>query len=357
MFGASLDLLANVGAEERIAERAIGLSGLRLIDGTGGLLRAPELLFEAREIGREYFGFNIENRVLEDVLWQLVEANENVLLRGQTARAIEIEEGRVSIVLADGSTVTSSLLVGADGERSICRKAADIGARTWTYPQTAIATRFAHQRPHGGVSTEFHRRAGPLTTVPLEGNWSSLVWVEVPAEAGRLSGLADREFARALETSLEGVLGGVGEVGPRACFPLTGLEAERLGANRTALVGEAGHRLPPIGAQGLNLGIRDAAWLAEIVSDAVSLGQDPGGPAVMAAYDRARHNDVASRLAAVDILNRSLIADFLPVDLARGLGVMALRGVTSFRQLVMREGVAPAGPLPRLLKPCGSAQA
>lgn len=363
LFGASLHLIERIGVAKRIGAEATPLVGLRLIDRTGGLLRAPELLFEASEIGLGQFGCNIENRVLNAALWALVDEHPGIAQHGELASGIRIEAETAGVELGTGQVLAGSLIVGADGEHSLCRTAAGIEARTWTYPQAAIATRFAHSRPHGGVSTEFHRRSGPLTTVPLGGGWSSLVWVATPDEANRLMKLDDQAFSGALDGVLEGVLGRVGGVGRRAQFALTGLEADPLACNRVALVGEAGHRLPPIGAQGLNLGVRDVGWLAEAVGEAVGKGRDPGGAGVLEAYARARRGDVASRLAVVDVLNRSLLADLLPVDLARGMGLIALRGVPWLRRLVMREGVAPSGPLPRLLRPsgdksaCGGAQA
>src|SRR5690606_22603016 len=142
-----------------------------------------------------------------------------------------------------------------------------------------------HGRPHHGISTEFHRRAGPFTTVPLPGRWSSLVWVETPAEVERLIGLPDAAFRDTLEARLEGLLGEVGEVTPRASFALSGLTAEAMARRRVALVGEAGHIIPPIGAQGLNLGFRDAAVLADCVAEAVRENGNVGSPTVLDAYE------------------------------------------------------------------------
>ena len=144
--------------------------------------------------------------------------------------------------------------------------------RSWSYPQSAVAAVFRHSRGHEGVTTELHRRTGPLTTVPLPGNMSSLVWVEQPSEAQRLGALSDQEFADALDERLQGLLGCISPCGARVVFPLSGHNADRMGGNRTALVGEAAHVIPPIGAQGLNLGLRDASVLAECVADAQRQG-------------------------------------------------------------------------------------
>ena len=351
LFGPSLDFLRNVGVMQRLDGGGEPLAGLRLIDATGGLLRAPEVLFEAQELGLAAFGANIENQALLGALAAAAAAHPAIRWRTQVATGIESAESGVTVRLADGAVVRAAVVVGADGAQSACRAAAGIGARSWSYPQVALATRFSHTRPHAGISTELHRRAGPLTTVPLAGLASSLVWVETPAEAARLMALGDDDFARELEDGLGSMLGAVGDIGTRASFPISGVTAERLGARRIALVGEAAHRLPPIGAQGLNLGLRDAAWLADLVGSAVADGRDPGGADVLEGYERARRSDILSRTAVVDALNRSLVADLLPVDVARGAGLAALKAFGPLRRLFMREGMAPAGELPSLMRP------
>jgi 2-octaprenyl-6-methoxyphenol hydroxylase len=191
--------------------------------------------------------------------------------------------------------------------------------------------------------------------VPLPGNASSLVWVETRDEAQRLAALDENAFRDALEARLQGLLGGVGAIGPRAVFPLMGLSADVFARNRVALVGEAAHVIPPIGAQGLNLGLRDGAALADCVADALREGRDPGGAETLEAYSRARRSDVSSRIYAIDVLNRSLISGLLPVHLARGLGLHALRAIAPLRRLVVREGLDHALAKPTLTQPGGCA--
>lgn len=351
LFGPSIDLLTRLGVVERVNPPPVPLVGLRLIDATGSLFRAPEVLFEASEVGVEAFGKNFENGGLLMALAECVAISPAIAWCEATADSIETDERSARIDLSNGRQVDVALVIGADGERSLCRVAAGIADRSWSYPQVAIAGRFSHRRPHHLISTELHRRAGPLTTVPLAGNCSSLVWVEQPEVAAALLGLDDQAFAFELEKALGGVLGDVLSVGARASFPLSGVTADRLGARRVALVGEAAHRLPPIGAQGLNLGLRDVAWLADLVADAVASGRDPGAESLLDAYDRARRADVASRTAVVDTLNRSLIADWLPADFARSTGLAALKAIGPLRRLFMREGMGPGGTLPRLMQP------
>lgn len=357
LFGPSVDFLKRLGVMEGMDPIPVPLTGLRLIDATGGLFRAPEVLFEASEVGVDAFGLNFENSALLKALADHASTSEFVQWLETTVASVEPDDAGARIHLQNGQSISAQLVIGADGERSLCRTAAGVKIRAWSYPQTAIAGRFEHRLPHRNVSTELHRRAGPLTTVPLAGNWSSLVWVERPETAEALVKLDERAFASELERALGGVLGDVRQVGPRACFPISGVTAERLGSRRIALVGEAGHRLPPIGAQGLNLGLRDAAWLADLISDALASGEDPGCEQLLRAYDRSRRSDISSRTAVVDGLNRSLISDTLPADLARSAGLAALKAMGPLRRLFMREGMGPGGTLPRLMQPQESVNA
>lgn len=349
LFGGSIELLRHIGVWADIADGTAPLTGLRLIDDTGGLLRAPEVLFRAEEIGATSFGYNIENGSLLAALWRGVVAHPAIQRFETTAQAITFGADFASVSLGAAGRLEARLVVGADGANSICRAVAGVDTQVWSYPQVAIATRFSHSRPHDDITTELHRRAGPLTTVPLVGRASSLVWVETPEEAKRLAALDEAGFADELEGRLQGLLGSISRIGPRAVFPLSGVSAETLGRRRIALVGEAAHRLPPIGAQGLNLGMRDIAWLAELAGEALGLGGDPGSDSVLAAYTDARRGDVTSRALVTDALNRSLIAGLLPTDLVRSAGLLALDRIGWLRRFVMREGVAPGGRQPRLL--------
>lgn len=358
LLRASVQLLRNTGVWELCEGEAAPLRTIRLVDDTGRLLRAPEVTFDCREIGGEPFGYNIANIALVAALVARAEKLDNLSVI-DTAGASEIvpDKTGAEITLREGQTMRARLIAGADGRNSLCREAAGIGTTKWSYPQKALAFNFRHGNPHDDCSNEFHRLAGPFTTVPLADKASSLVWVETPAEADRLIALSKTEIAAEMEARLHGLLGTVSDVGPRAAFPLSGLTVNRYAAHRIALVGEAAHVIPPIGAQGLNLGFRDAAALAECVSDALEAGGDPGGESTLRAYDRARRADVASRTFAVDLLNRSLISGFVPLHAARGLGLHLLNGVSPLRRLFMREGLAPQAGLPKLMQPPGTTTA
>jgi 2-octaprenyl-6-methoxyphenol hydroxylase len=187
---------------------------------------------------------------------------------------------------------------------------------------------------------EFHTRFGPFTLVPLPGRRSSLVWVCEPQEATRLAALDDASLADEIERRSHSVLGNIAIESGRGLFPLSGMTARRFAGGRVALVGEAAHVIPPIGAQGFNLGLRDAAAIAKIAAEAVADGCDPGAADVLESYCRQRRKDAESRTLAVDLLNRSLLTNFVPFQAVRGLGLTLLGSVGPLRRALMREGVA-----------------
>ncbi len=349
LFTGSVQLLRNLGAWD-LCRATEPLTAIRIVDDMGALLRAPEVLFTAAEVGLDAFGYNVANADLVDALRRRVSTTDAIELIDDTVTRIEIDADHVRLHLATDRRLSVRLLVGADGRSSSCRTAAGITSRTWRYEQSALTCTFAHQRPHGGVSTEFHRPAGPLTVVPSPGRASSLVWVERPAIARHLAQLDEAAFRATLELRLQGLLGSIEEMGPRAVFPLSGLTADVAARNRVALVGEAAHVIPPIGAQGLNLGFRDAAMLAECVDDALSTGRDIAGAETLSTYARARGADIAARAFAIDLLNRSLISGMLPVGLVRGVGLHALKAIGPLRRLAIREGLSPSFAAPRLMQ-------
>jgi len=349
LLGDSVNLLKTLGVWQRASGHATPLEGIRLVDDCGGLFRAPEITFRASELGLTAFGANIANAPLVEALLAAAAQTDAIRL---TSSVADITPGsdRVTVRLSNGESCGVRLLVAADGRNSLIRKASGIAAESRSYPQSALAVSFAHAKPHQGVSTELHRRNGPLTCVPLQGLASSLVWVEAPEEAQRLAALGDDAFCAVLEEALQGLLGRIHSPGPRGVFPLSVLTAEHMGHNRVALVGEAAHVMPPIGAQGLNLGLRDAAALAEIVADEIVQGGDPGSARTLQAYHRARFFDVVTRQVSIDLLNRSLLSGFLPPHALRGAGLHLLANVKPLRDLVMRSGMGPQGKVPRLMQ-------
>lgn len=336
LLDGSVAFLTRLGLWEGLASEAAPLATMRLIDDTGSLFRTPPVEFHSGEIGLDVFGYNIENTRLISLLYKQAKTLNQVTHREAAVTALDSGNRAARLTLADGGTVAARLVVAADGRNSFLRQALDIPTQSWMYPQHAVTAILAHDRPHRDASTEFHTREGPCTLVPLPGQRSSLVWMMAPEKAERILILNDNAFAEAVESQAHSMLGRMRVDGPRGAVPMGGLSVSRLAERRVALVGEAAHAFPPIGAQGLNLGLRDVAALVEAAS---SHRDDPGGDAALEAYIRARRTDVAMRTHGVDWLNRSLIAPYLPVDFARGLGLTLLDTLPPLRRFAMRLGL------------------
>jgi len=336
LLAGSVELLETIGVWQAVAPASAPLRTMRIVDATRRLIRAPEVAFEAGEIRLPAFGYNLPNAALVAALENAVAERSVTRIEGMVAEATPGEDG-VSLTLDDGRGVAARLAIAADGRRSKLRAAAGIATDDWRYDQAALVCNLRHTHPHRDTSTEFHTEAGPCTLVPLPGDASSLVWVDRPAETERRMGLTDDELAAEIEAQTSSILGALTIDGRRQMFPLSGMTARRFADARTMLAGEAAHLFPPIGAQGLNLGYRDVVALADVLGD---VDDDPGAPAVLAAYDRARRADVLSRTAAVDALNRTLLSPFLPVQALRGTGLFLLDRVAPLRHFAMRRGVA-----------------
>jgi 2-octaprenyl-6-methoxyphenol hydroxylase len=199
---------------------------------------------------------------------------------------------------------------------------------------------FAHSLPHQNISTEFHTESGPFTQVPLPGSRSSLVWVQKPTEAAARAELTLEELSRHVEERMQSMLGKVTVEDSVQVWPLSGMTAHRFGKGRAALIGEAAHLFPPIGAQGLNLSLRDVMALVDILC---SRANQPVAADAGDSFDRKRRTDIISRTASVDLLNRSLLSDFLPVQMLRAAGLHVLSAIPPLRSIVMREGIEPGG--------------
>jgi 2-octaprenyl-6-methoxyphenol hydroxylase len=348
LLAGSVSALDTLGVWPACFPDAAALRKIRMIDDTARLLRAPEVSFTAEEIGLDAFGYNIENRHLVAALEARAEATKLPRVAAP-ALVIESDEAGATIEHAGGA-LRARLVIGADGSRSLCRTAAGIGTRRRAYPQAALTLNLEHTRPHNDISTEFHTESGPFTLVPLPGRRSSLVCVLAPDDAQRLAAIADDALGEDIERRAHSLLGRMRVQPGRGLFPLAVETADAVARGRIALVGEAAHVVPPIGAQGLNLGLRDAATIAEIVADARRAGFDAGAPSVLARYETARRADIMSRTFAVDLLNRSLLAGFVPLHGLRGLSLYLADRIGPLRRALMREGVMPAASQPRLMR-------
>ena len=355
LLNGSIRLLEALGVWPDVMPEAAPLETMRIIDDTGSLFRPPPVAFRAVEIGLDAFGWNIENVTLVEKLAAAAGRHENLTLIPHQAVGFTAAPDGATVNLSGGGPLTGSLVVAADGRNSKLRQAVGIETKTWSYPQSAVTALLAHERDHRDASTEFHTRYGPFTLVPLPGRRSSLVWVTETEEATRLAALDDESLALAIERQAQSMLGAMRIDGPRGLVPMSGLSVTRYGTTRLALVGEAAHVFPPIGAQGLNLGLRDVAALRDAVVDAGDDGHEPGSDDALGRYQRGRDFDVRLRTTAVDSLNRTLLAGLLPTDFLRGAGLLTLSSIGPLRRAVMREGVLPRFGAPRLMQDASAA--
>jgi len=326
---------------QQLQSESAPLKTLRIMDATSRLLRASPLTFHASEIGEEAFGYNIPNKVLNKALTDKVNATPNIIWHPHKVSHYQHQARGVTIELDDGTHHEAALIIAADGRHSPARTAAGIKARQWHYPQTALVLNFAHQLPHNNTSHEFHTAQGPFTQVPLPGNRSSLVWVVKPEQAKCLLGLSAKTLAEEIESQMGSMLGKVeidGENWHPQAWPLGGIILSQFAAKRTIVIGEAAHVFPPIGAQGLNLGLRDVGDLVQILVQAGKGGEHGN---IIRGYNRRRRPDIWARTGLVHALNRTLLADFLPIQLIRYCGLEALRCLPPLRGWLMREGLSP----------------
>jgi 2-octaprenyl-6-methoxyphenol hydroxylase len=334
----AINLLSDMGVWQDIVASAAPLKKMRILDGTTRLIRSQPVTFHASTINEEAFGWNMPNESLLEALEGSIAKAVNLTRFDALVSSVITHDEGVSCELGNGANIQSKLLIGADGRNSLARKAAAIEVRQWSYPQVAMVLAFAHTRSHQFISTEFHTQTGPFTIVPLPGDRSSLVWVVHPSDVGKMREKADGDLAIELEEKMHSILGKITLDTPRQFYPLSGQTPSAFAASRIMLVGEAAHVFPPIGAQGLNLGLRD---VSEALKSALESREDPGAPKAMKTYNAARRADILLRTGAVDLLNRSLLSDFLPVQLARSLGLGLLSSVPTLRDIFMREGMRP----------------
>jgi 2-octaprenyl-6-methoxyphenol hydroxylase len=313
------------------------LKKLRIIDDTGALLSHADLEFDCKDLKLEAFGWNVPLNLLLPAL-RASAISHGVTFHDATVVAAVSTVDHISVTLSTGETLRAQVAIAADGANSALRTAAHISIENWSYEQTAIATSFAHTMGHNDISTEYHKHAGPFTTVPMPDGRSSLVWMERPARADEIMAMSDRELAAEIQIGTHGHLGLISAIGPRKAFPMKGLTARQFAKSRTILVGEAAHVVPPIGAQGLNMSLRDASTACDLI-----LGQaDAGSDKIMTEYNTKRRAEVLPRQQVINFMNRSLLEGFLPMEAARALGLTALSLLPPLKRAVMQHGLAPS---------------
>ncbi|MGJ8572866.1 MAG: UbiH/UbiF family hydroxylase [Hoeflea sp.] len=338
LLSESIELLTRLGIWKDVQPVSAPLRTMRILDGTTRLFRSPPVTFRSSEIDLDAFGYNIPNQPLFDVLQTATRQSESIDRFESPMEKAEQTDEAVNLVLEDGTVVKALAALAADGRGSKLRQAIGIRVKTWSYPQTALVMNFSHSISHADTSTEFHTERGPFTQVPLPGNRSSLVWAVRPDEVDGIRALSREALNAEVESRMRSILGAVQVEGEVQAWPLSSLIAENFGSGRTMLVGETGHAFPPIGAQGLNLGLRDIMQATQSIKDA---GGPQNAPQAVRAFNRQRRIDVTSRTAGVDLLNRALLSSFLPVQALRAGGLAALSAFPPLRLLAMREGMTP----------------
>lgn len=338
----SVNILKATGAWDACAPYGEPLKTLRIIDDSAGQDGEPvKIDFKAPEIRRDAFGVNMPNNPLRAALFAKVKKLKNVRLLTAALEDFSADDFGVTARFDDGSAVRARLIAAADGRGSTVRRLAGINVWERDYGQKAITCLIGHSKPHHNISTEFHRPSGPFTLVPLPGDVSSVVWVDFTEPAERYTAMSRHAFERALQENSRGILGKISLITPPQAWPLRALKAKNLTARRTALLAEAAHVLHPLGAQGLNLSLRDVAALAEILVDALRLGLDPGSKAVLDQYEKRRSRDVLGRVIGTDGLNRMVSNNYGFARALRKLGLQTLDQVTPLKEFTMRQGLAP----------------
>ncbi|MFQ5783497.1 MAG: UbiH/UbiF/VisC/COQ6 family ubiquinone biosynthesis hydroxylase [Alphaproteobacteria bacterium] len=343
----SQQALAGIGLWPALAADAQPILDIRVSDGDSPLF----LHYDHRDLGAAPFGYIVENRHTRRALFAAAERRARLcLVAPARLAAFERTAGGVVARLEGGGRIRARLAIAADGRKSTMRRDAGIAVTTWRYPQIGIVCTVAHERPHRGVAHERFLPAGPFAILPMTGNRSSLVWTERAALAPEILALGAADFGDEMARRFGDFLGRLEVVGPRWRYPLALSHAERYVAERLVLIGDAAHAIHPIAGQGLNLGLRDVAALAEVLVDARRLGLDLGAGSHLVRYERWRRADSLALLAVTDGLNRLFSNDSAPVRLTRDLGLAAVDRIAPLKRLFMRHAMGVVGDLPRLVR-------
>ncbi|WP_169543885.1 FAD-dependent monooxygenase [Sneathiella aquimaris] len=343
---ASRNLFKSIGVWAHVPE-AEPMLDIRITDGPSRFF----LHYDHKQLGDEPFGHMVENRHMRMALQaRAAEIETLTLLAPATYRTIEREADGVTAELADGRVVTARLVVAADGRQSPLRQMAGIKTVGWSYDQSGIVCTVAHEYPHNGVAQERFLNPGPFAILPMSGNRSSLVWTEQTDMAAKIMQLDDTDFQAQMASRFGDFLGKLEVVGPRWSYPLALHQSDTYISERLALIGDAAHGMHPIAGQGLNLGLRDVAALAEVVVDTARLGQDIGSQNMLNHYQRWRRFDSLALLAITDGLNKLFVTDVPPVRFARDLGLAAVNKMPRLKGFFMEHARGTVGELPRLLE-------
>ena len=348
----SVRLLKGIGIWPMVADHAQPMLEIKVTDGRAGEGPAPWMMhFDHAEIEEGAMGQMVEDRHLRRAILDRLNASDRIThLSEQEVIAQSPDANGITLTLASGQTVTSRMVVGADGRASGTAQRAGISRTGWGYGQTAVVCAVEHEKPHGGVAHQFFMPNGPLAILPLTEKRSSIVWSETDTRAAMLAQLPDDAFLDELRPAFGSFLGQIGLAGQRFTYPLNLTLADSMIGERLALIGDAAHGVHPIAGQGLNAGLRDVAALADVLMDARRTGQDVGGPQVLQRYQQWRRFDTATLAIATDTFNRLFSNDNPLLRAARDVGMGVVNAIPGLRRGFVREAAGLTGDLPSLMR-------
>lgn len=347
---ASVRMLRALGLWEGLAPHAQPIHRIMASQGQPGEGAGRFFLhFDSAELGEGPVGHMLEDRFLHAALTEAM-AGTLTTLPGLSVTGQEAGPAGVTAILSDGRRLAARLLIGADGRGSGTATRAGIRRQGWDYGQTALVASIDHALPHQGIAHQYFMATGPLAILPLPGNRSNIVWSETTANAQAIAALDDAAFLSVLRPRFGDFLGDLSLAGPRFRYPLSLSLAERYVDDRVALVGDAAHGVHPIAGQGLNLGLRDVAALAQVLVDAARRGEDIGSPMVLERYQAWRRPDATGLALGMDAVNRLFATDRAPVPALRGLGMGLVDAIPGLRRGFMRQAAGlSVRPMPRML--------
>lgn len=352
LAAASQRLLKALGIWPVIADKAQPILGIRTSDGVPAPSATPFFLgFDHGELEEGPMGWLVEDRHLYAALLAAMQAEPAItLLAGVAVDGQQVQSGNISVSLSNGQTLTPALLVGCDGRQSGVAERAGIRRQGWGYGQTALVSALELDRPHDGIAHQIFLPAGPIAILPLTGNRVSIVWSESAQAARQIAALPDADYTGLLHDRIGHLTGPFRLAGVRFTYPLNLSLAERYVGPRLALVGDAAHGVHPIAGQGLNLGLRDVAALAQVLSDARARGEDVGAIDVLERYQQWRRFDSTVLALGMDTVNRLFSNDNPILKTVRGLGMRAVSALPAARRGFVREAAGLAGDVPKLLQ-------
>lgn len=343
----SLDVLKDTGAWELCAPYSAPLEVLRIIDDSVAGAPPVDSSFYASEIGLPQFGMNISNNILRAALCETLAKHKNIKYLQTKITAIDNAPTQpfALVTLENGKQVKAKLIAAADGRRSPVRNMAGIGIQEKDYGQKAVTFLMTHSLPHNETSTEYHRPSGPFTMVPMpdkNGQYrSSVVWVDTAENADEFIKASKQAFTQMAQDRTNGLLGDIELDTPPQAFPLISLKADRVTAPRIALIAEAAHVVHPLGAQGLNLSLRDIAALLDVVTGSARVGLDIGSETILSQYEQSRRRDIESRVKGTQGLTKMLCTDSQILKTVRRTGLKAVSAIPPLKIATMKEGLSP----------------